>query len=244
MSKEQKNLIPISMVRDAQDELSVALKTDPQYSLEVDPIGTLKLTPEQKRFIECYSEFPSIAYASQLAGIEEELGREIYFDPVCKQERRRINLAKNYRKFSRRLLTVDEIGGYLTSMLMDEDMGGERLSSKDKIQVTKQIIELNKLKAEAYMNPRLIENVEFSDADVKDLTAEDLKNLIEQTRKGKSATDGEKGALISELNKNGDFDTTDIENFWSLTVDELKQLLKESERLEHGDKNLSDEEKR
>ena len=122
-NENETNMIPISMVRDAQDELSVALEKDPKYSLDVDPDGKLGLSETQKRFIECYIESRSLPYAAQLAGIPEEEAREIYFDPVCKAERTRINRVLNYRKFTRRLLTVDEVGGYLTSLLMDEEVG-------------------------------------------------------------------------------------------------------------------------
>lgn len=234
MAKKQKNLMPINMVRQGQEQMLAAFDKDPKYSLEVDPGNTLGLSPEQKKFIECYIEFHSIPYASQLAGISEEEGRDIYFDPVCKQERQRINRAMNYRRFSRRLLTVDEVGGYLTSMLMDEDFGGgDCLTAKDKLQVTKQIIDINKLKAEAYSNPRIIEDVDFTESEMQDLSPEDLKSLIEQTKKGKNH-DAEKSNLINQLNKNCTFDSVDLEYLWSCSIDELKQLLKEKEERDNA----------
>lgn len=226
--KKQMNLMPIDMVRQGQEQMITAFENDPAYSLLPDPTGTLQLTENQKKFIECYIEFHSIPYASQLAGITEEEGRDIYFDPVCKEERRRIGRVLNYRRFSRRLLTVDEVGGYLTSLLMDEDFGaGDALTAKDKLQVTRQIIDINKLKAEAYNNPKIIENVDFTEAEMEELTPEDLKTLIEETKKGKHNSDGEKRALIAELNKNNDFDSTDIEYMWGCSVEELEQLLRE-----------------
>ena len=62
---------------------------------------------------------------------------------------------------------------------------------------------------------------------MEELTPEDLKTLIEETKKGKHNNDGEKRALIAELNKNGEFDSTDIEYMWGCSVEELEQLLKE-----------------
>lgn len=234
MAKKQKNQMPINMVRQSHEQLVTALDKDPKYSLKVDPGNILGLSPEEKKFIECYIEFRSIPYASQLAGISEEEGRKIYFDPICKQERQRINRIMYYRSFSRGLLTVDEVGGYLTSLLMDEDIGGGNcLTTKDKLQVTKQIIDINKLKADAYNNPRIIEDVKFTESEMQDLSPEDLKNLIEQTKKGKNH-DAEKSDLINQLNKNCTFDSVDLEYLWSCSIDELKQLLKEKEERDNA----------
>lgn len=242
--KQDTNLIPISMVRDAQNELTAALEQDPKYMLTADPTGALGLTKTQKRFIDAYIDCRSLPYACQLIGISEEDGRKIYLDPVCKHERERINRALNYRRFSRRLLTIDEIGGYLTSMLMDEDVGlGERLTAKDKLAVTKQIIDINKMKADAYMNPRILEDVEFVETDTKDMSAEDLKKLINQTKQSSVNTREEKQMLIDKLNAKHEFDSEDITHFWKCTVGELKQILEEKEKLENGNQDLSSEDK-
>ena len=225
---KQQKLMPVSLVREGQEQLMDAFETDPAFSLDPDPTGVLGLTESQKKFITCYGEFHSIPLASQMAGITEEEGRDCYFDPVCKSERQRINRVKNYRRFSRRLLTIDEIGGYLTSLLTDEDIGGgDTLTAKDKLQVTRQIIDINKLKAEAYNNPRIIENVEFTESEMQDLTPEDLKNLIEATKKGKQDTTAEKGKLINELNEDSTFDGVELEYLWSCSIKELQQLLDE-----------------
>lgn len=241
-NENEKNLIPISMVRDAQDELAVALEKDPKYSLDVDPDGKLGLSETQKRFIECYIESRSLPYAAQLAGITEEEAREIYFDPVCKSERTRINRVLNYRRFTRRLLTVDEVGGYLTSMLMDEEVGmGERLTPSDKLKVTRQIVDINRLKLEAYNNPRIFDNVEFVEADTKDMSPEDLKKLIEQTKQNSANTQEEKTELINKINKNREFDSDDLAHFWECSVADLKQILEEKELAENANQNLSPE---
>lgn len=236
MPKKDTGLINLS--REGQDALINALNGDPRFSLDPDPTGKLGLDDKQKKFIKCYDEFHSIPLAANMAGLTEEEGRDFFFDPVCKNERLRINKVRNYRKFSRRLLTIDEIGGYLTSMLIDEDMSaGDILSSKDKLQITRQIIDLNKLKAEALANPKIIENVDYSDAGIQDLEPADLKKLIEQTKQNNDAITGEKQELITKINKNGNLDDVDLEQLWSCSVSELKKLLEEMENPE-DDKDL------
>ena len=118
---------------------------------------------------------------------------------------------------------------------MDEDFGlGERLTAKDKLTVTRQILDINKMKAEAYMNPRILENVEFVEKDTKDMSAEDLKKLIDQTKQTSAAVQNEKQKLIDKLNAKHEFDPSDIAHFWKCSVNELQQILDEKEKLENG----------
>lgn len=233
MPRKPEDLMPINLTRDGQTELLAALDSDPRFSLEPDPTGQLHLSKDQKKFIKCYDEFRSIPLAANMAGLTEEEGREFFFDPSCKAERIRINKVKNYRKFSKRLLTIDEVGGYLTSLLLDEDTSaGDALTQKDKLQITRQIIDLNKLKAEALQNPRIIENVDYSDVGIQDLSPEDLKNLINQTKQSKDDITAEKNRLIAEINADGNLDTVDIEYLWSCNVNELQQLLNDKNKEE------------
>lgn len=231
--KQQNDVVPVALVREGQESLMTALEKDPEFSLEPDPTGALGLTEQQKKFLISYGEFRSIPLASQLVGITEEEGRDFFFDPICKAERERINRVRNYRKFSRRLLTIDEVGGYLTSLLIDEDVGaGDQLSSKDKLQITKQIIDLNKLKAEAFSNPATVIDADYEDVGVKDLTPEELKDLIEKTKEEKHDNSARKNELIAQINKDKLLDGSELDYFYTCSVKELEKLLKEQNDLE------------
>lgn len=231
--KEHKMQVPVAYAQAGQEALMTALLKDPQYSLEPDPTGKLKLSSTEKRFIQAYSEYRSIPVACIVAGITEEEGREIYFDPRCSDERQRLNRVRNYRRFSKRLLSLDEIGGYLTSLLIDEDIAeGDLLSSKDKLQVTKQIMDIHKLKAEALTNPRVIENIDFSDKDVEDLTPEELRRLIDETKKGRVDIDAKKQELITKINSDQLLDSTDLDYLWSCSVEELEKLLNDYNKIQ------------
>ena len=243
--KKSPGMIPIDMVRDAEDQLAVELSINSQYSLEPDPRGDLKLTDEQKKFLKAYIEFKNIPVASQLAEIDERKGQEYFFDPVCRAEIRRITLAMYYRRFSRRLLTVDEIGGYLTSMLLDLDTPeSEKLNSKSKLDVAKMIIELNKFKADAYNNPRIFDNVEYTE-EIKDLSPSDLKSLIEKTiRPNKSeeqAINDKKDELIAKINDASYLDPSELAYLHSCSIEELENLLKEKENIQNENQNLHEE---
>lgn len=247
--RDHKIGVPLAMVRDAQDSLSLALKHDAQYSLDPDPTGVLKLDSAQKNFIKAYIEFRSIPTAAQVADIDEALAQKYFFDETCRSEIRRINLALYYRKFSRRLLTIDEIGGYLTSLLVDEDISeSDRLTNKDKLQVAKMIIDLNQVKADAYKNPRTIENVEFVEKEIQDLSTEQIRQIIAQTKRPtkeqKEAAAEEnmkKDALLRKLNESGYFDPSEIDYLKTCSVAELEKLVNDNEEIINKKENENED---
>ena len=229
--KNKAPIVPIDMLRDAQSALSRALSKDVKYSIEPDPTGKLNLKDDQKNFLKAYIEFRNIPTAAQMAEIDESLAKKYFMDPTIRNELRRINLALYYRKFSRRLLTVDEIGGYLTSLLMDSDIGeSDKLSSYEKIQVANLMMDLNKLKAESYKNPKIFENIEYEEH-LQDLNPDQLKQLINATmspsksdKEAAAAIDKEKEALIEEITQTGFLDPSEIAYLKSCSIDELKKL--------------------
>lgn len=243
MSKKKSSLpVPVDLVRDAQEHFVKALATDPLYSTEPDPEGILGLSDEQKNFLKAYIDFKNIPTAAQLAKIDETTAQKYFFDPVCRKEIRRINLALYYRKFSRRLLTIDELGGYLTSMLVDLDVSEvEKLKSRDKLDVVKLLIELNKLKAEAYNNPKVFDNVDYVE-EVRDLSPDELRQLIDQTirptkedKKNQEAVEQQKAELIQQLNEFGYLDPSEIAFLQTCSVEELEELIKTKEAPKHDD---------
>lgn len=237
MSNKSKPEVAIDKVNDAQKELALTLDDDIRFSLTVDPIGSLKFTKAQKKFLQAYIEFKNIPTAAQIAGIDEQEAMQYFFDPTCRAEIRRINLALYYRKFQKKLLTIDEVGGYLTSLLLDEDVvEAEKLKGKDKLDVVKLIIELNKLKADSFNNPRTIDNVDFEE--IEELSPEDLKKIISETvkpskqkQKENSEIDKKKDELIGKLNPDG-LDVSEIAYLKTCTVEELENLVKETEKTE------------
>lgn len=243
--KNRPSVVPIDLVRDAQDALTVALRYDPKYSLEPDPTKSLGLDLAQKNFIKAYIEFRSIPTAAQMIDIDEDLARQYFFDENCRSEIRRITLAMYYRKFSRRLLSIDELGGYLTSMLIDADLGeAEKLTNQEKLQVARMVMDLNKLKADAYRNPQMIENVAFVENEVKDLSPEELRNLIQETKKPSKQTqekqaeiDAVKDTLIDQINKDHYLDPSEIAFLKSCSVEELEKLLQGGEKNEKSETN-------
>lgn len=157
------------------------IDNNPQYSLRADPDGSLKLSPEQKNFIEAYIQFKNIAVASELAGIEVDKGKELFAQHIVQMELIRINAAIYHRQFKTKMLSLDEIGGYLSALLTDNNVPyADRLRTNEKLAVVRTIIDLQKFKRESFIDTSNINNVDFSYA-IKDLSVKTIKKLLTGT---------------------------------------------------------------
>lgn len=230
-----KKNVPIVFVNEVQNSISTELEFNPVYSLEPDPSGGLGLDEEQKRFIKEYINYRSIGYAAEQTGIEEEVAKSYYLNPQIKAEIRRINLAMYQRKFNRRLLNIDEIGGYLTSMLIDEDVAEvDKLSSKDKLKVVEMIMNLNKTKQEVLNNPTINNVIDYTNTEqeIKNLDTKDLKRLIEEIKNPSQETIDKKKQerdikkdLIKQINIEGLMDPSELAVLETQSIEELQKLL-------------------
>ena len=154
------------------------LDANPKYSLEVDPENKYGLTEEEKQFIRLYVDYKSIVTVAEFMNIKTETARAYYLSYKCQQEIRRINLALYQRQFAARLLNLDEIGGYLTSILTDSFVPeADRLKPKEKLEVAKMIIDINKLKIDSMHQPEIL-MVKELDSEIKNLSISTIKRLI------------------------------------------------------------------
>ena len=170
---EEQTKVDDLQVAKVQNELIETLNKDEQYSLIVDPQNKYNFSDEQKKFIENYVQFKNVSLAADLTGIEKDRALQYFVAYNSQQEIRRINRALYHRQFASKLVSLDEIGGYLTSLLTDENVPvGDQLSSKQKLKVVEMIVELHKLKQGVLSNPNSVSNNDLSDA---------LKNLSVKT---------------------------------------------------------------
>lgn len=214
-----KTFIPVDKANEIAKDYKNTLETDVKYSLEVDPENKYKMSPQKKEFVKQYVQFKNIPLVAQLCGISEKDARTYFLSYDVQQEVRRINLAMYNRQFSNKLLSLDEIGGYLSSVLTDQTAMADRINTKDKLKVAQMIIDINKMKSEAFENPQIIDTIEIQD-DLKDLSANDIKALIEQTKKPNLT----KKEIIDQLNVDNLFTPEDITYLNSLSVKELLEM--------------------
>lgn len=165
------------------EKYSEMLESTPKYSLSVDPENKYDMTEAQKKFIKFYIDTKNINFAAELAGITSEEALAYFASYSSQQEIRRINLALFHRQFNAKMLTLDQIGAYLTSLLSGVNVPlADQLKSSDKLKVVDLLIKLNELKDRALNDPSV---VAFSDIDtqIKDLSLTTIKQLLANTKK-------------------------------------------------------------
>ena len=221
-SKEKRPLITNEKAKKIQAELVNSLNEDAEYSLDVDPTNKYNLSVEQKNFIRNYVNFKSISAACEFSSISPEQGKQFFVSYAVQQEIRRLNKALYHRQFANKLLSLDDIGGYLTSLLTDDVVLADQLKASDKIKVAQMIIDLNKMKLEALsINPNVIMNKDI-DVELKELSVDTIKRLIETNEKESSK---EKREVVNKFENANELSPEERVYLESLPTKDLLELL-------------------
>lgn len=205
-----------------QKDYEIALQNDPQYSLDVDPEDKYHMTPEQKVFVKQYIEYKSVGIAAELAKIDKDTAMSFLTAYSSQEEIRRINRALYHRQFNNKILSLDQLGGYLSSLLMDENIPiADRLSTRDKLRVVEMLIDLNRMKMDSYSDPSILMARDI-DIQIKSLSVATIQQLLNQSQKPRPITIyAEDGTSLSP-EENAYLST--------LPTDEILQLLDETNK--------------
>lgn len=192
--KKKTELVPIEKVNELQKAYTDELETNPQYSVEPDPEGKLKMSEVHKNFIRHYVQFKNIQLAAELSEIDIDTARSLFVSYDTQSEIRRINRALYHRQFAAKMLSIDQIGGYLTSLLTDENVPlADQLKTSDKLRVADMIIRLNELKQQSLEDPA---NLAMKDIEIeiKTLSVQTIQQMLQTSVNVK-----DKNAAISQL---------------------------------------------
>lgn len=185
--KKEAPQLPMSVeeANKLEREYAIELETNPKYSLQVDPENKYNMPLIQKNFIQHYVEFKNVNVAAELSGIDMDTAKAYFVAYSSQMEIRRINLALYQRQFHSKLLDIDQIGGYLSSLLTDTNVPiADRLKSSEKLKVAQMIIDLNLLKINSMQNPAVIMNNDIN-VQLKDLSVDAIRELLKQSEKRK-----------------------------------------------------------
>lgn len=198
------------------------IKSDPKYSLEVDPLGKYNFTEKDIDFIKQMIQYRNVQFVSTvLMNMPVEEGVELYKRYDIQSEIKRINLAMYARRFATKVADLDQLGGFLTSGLIDDNVPvAERWGPKEKLTASKLLININILKKKAYNTPEVIDEVEIQ-KDLDQLSPNDLKKLIEFN----DDANIEKERLIEIINEDGLLSMEELKNLRLMSVDELQELV-------------------
>lgn len=229
--KKKENLYDNLMTEEfkqKQIEYLDTIKNNPQYSLIVDPENKYNLTLQQKEFIGLYCEFKNIQLAAMMSNLELEEAMTLYSSYPCQQEIRRINLAMYQTQFANKLISLNELGGYLTSLLCDAVPSGDKLSPSDKLKVAQLILDLNKTLKETPNEVKDIIDIPI-DTQIKDLSIKSIKALLE-ANKNKDKIKEEKEKIIESFENFDNFSQEEISFLNTLSTKELLDLLDSMEK--------------
>lgn len=198
------------------------IQTDPKYSLEVNPEGKYDLSEQEVDFIQQMVQYRNVQFVSTvLMNIPLEEGVEMYKRYAVQSEIKRINLAMYARRFATKVADLDQIGGFLTSGLIDDNVPvAERWAPKDKLTASKLLININVLKKKAFNKPEVIDEIEIQ-KDLDQLSPNDLKKLIEFN----DDENLEKEKLIDIINEDGLLSVEELKNLRLMTIEELTELV-------------------
>lgn len=224
MRKNKKNneIVKLSEneVKTLQDNYLVELESNPEYSLYADPTNKYNMTEEQKNFIIQYVQFKSIGTAMELSGLQPEEAKKFFVSYNTQQEIRRINRALYLRQFHNKLLDLDQIGGWLSSLLTDENVPiGDQLKTPDKLKVANMIIDLFKLKQESMQNPQELMKKDLS-IQIKNLSVTTIQQLLKSSEKDNN------NAVVTNANLSAE----EKEYLNTLPTEQLLEILEETNK--------------
>ena len=205
------------------------------FSLEIDPENKYNMPDDQKQFLAYYIQFRSLNTAAVLANIDIAVAATYLMSYSSQEEIHRINKAIMQKQFSTKLASLDDIGGWLTALLMDDTVEGDKVNSKQKLKIAQMLIDLHKLKAESLDNPGLLINKDVN-VDLKDLSIETIKNLIYNSEQLET-----KNNAINRLKERNDLTYEDIEYLKTLNTNTLLSFVNDLEK--EDENNIKKEEK-
>lgn len=222
--KDTQELVPFEEIKALESGYKERLDTDLKYSLMVDPEDKYGMSDTQKLFVANYVQFKNIPLAAQLTDIDEDTAKSYFMSYATQQEIRRINLAMNQRKFATKLLSLDEIGGYLTASLMDENTAiVDQYKPKEKLEIAKLIIEVNKLKQNALTQPIIMDAVDIQEQ-LQDLSVDTIQRLIDTSTTREARED--KTNLVNQIKENNSLLTPEeLSYLKTLSSEDLLKIL-------------------
>lgn len=205
------------------------VNTSPKYSLEVDPTNIYNFTDTQKAFIKNYCEYNNIPIVAQLCEIDEKEALTIFRMLSVQDEIRRIKLARYHKSFALKTLTLNEIGGYLTAIVMDEVPISDRINSNSKMKAVELLIKINDMKSKVINDPTIIDTINIEDQ-IKDLSINSIQQLIVNANNPstvKNQIDNNKEDIICQIQEQNDTKLTpeELSELRAMSLDSLLEIL-------------------
>ena len=191
-------------------------------SLEVDANNRYNFDDLTKAFIHLYCEFSSLEFTCKQLDITVAQGEKLISQYNVQLEIKRINKAMYNRCFARQVMNLQDIGGYLTSLITDEVPVTKQLSRKDKLEAVKMLIALNIRQEELLQQPKteiIIQQEENVEEELKKLSLASIKQLISTKE-----NEDERKTIIQDLKNKYNYSIEELMKFSTMSIEELKKI--------------------
>lgn len=229
MTKKIKQQTPIALneTNALQEKYTNELATNPEFSLDADPTGELKLSDFEKQFISLYIDYRDIAKVADLLLVSVEEAKDLLIQYKIRNEIRRINRAIYHHQFNRQLISMNNIEGYLSSLLTDDCVPeADRLKPLEKLKVIDELLKVNELKMIGMANPKTLIDKDL-DVQIRALSITTIKTLLAASGKLK-----ENSKLINQI----DDDNLTAEEKAYLSTLPTNELLELIDKTDGGEK--------
>lgn len=160
------------------NEVLSVIEKNSIYSVEIDPNNHYNFTDEEKAFITAWIDYKNILLVSQATGITTDMCT-IYMNRwSIKEEIRRITNAIYMKRFATKLISIEQLEGYLDSLLTDKNVPfADRINGKDKLEVVKLILKVKELKEGMIEKPDQIIDVSL-EKEIDKLSVDQIKKIL------------------------------------------------------------------
>lgn len=218
--------VQLAEVQNFITEYDKELETNPQYSLDVDPQNLYTMDKSTKEFVKQYVQLKNIAIAADLSNVQIDDAKAFFLSYPVQQEIRRINMAMYHRQFKAKLLSLEDIGRWLSALMVDDNVPiVDRLRPTEKLKVAQMLIDLHVLHYNAINNPQTIVYKDI-ETNVKKLSVDAIKALIYQDTL--EIDNNNKEQVIGQLDNVKTLTSEEIAYLKTLTLDELLDVLNTS----------------
>lgn len=192
----------------------------PKYSLTIDLENKYNFDETTKSFIKNYVQTKDIVLAANLTDINSNDAFNIFKRYEVQNEIRRLNCAIAQRQFLNKMLSLDQLGGYLSSMLTGEYSSvTTHLSIDDKNKIINTLLKIIEMKQNAVEEPATIIS-EDVDTQLKNLSIGAIKNLLTEYEKSDKKTE-----LINDIDPNHELSKEEFDYLSSLSAKELLKFV-------------------
>lgn len=196
--------------------------TGNDYLATIDELVVDKsFTNDERSFILLWLEYKNIVVVASMMGIDNEAAQNMLANYNIRQEINRLTKIQTQKRFATKMISVDQIESYLSSMITDENVSFvDRLSSKEKLDAIKLLMSVKEFKSNMVANPSEVIDVSLDDT-IKNMSINSIKSLLNSKKDNNN-----RKALVDNLSAlESDLNADDVADLQNMSTEELLKIV-------------------